>query len=224
MTTVFLALGSNLGDRMVNLTQALTLLPPQITLEKASRVFETPPWGVTDQPAFLNMVVSAETSLAPLDLLDRLKFLEEKIGRQKSIRYGPRTIDLDILFYNGIVYHNPRLDIPHLRVPERAFVLVPMTDLASDLEHPVLHQTIQQLAVKVDSAGINPVTTIENNPPGEISLALQAQPVLLERYQHLPPSHQWEYLKYILEARKPVTRQRRLQAMAAKLSGSKDQS
>jgi 2-amino-4-hydroxy-6-hydroxymethyldihydropteridine diphosphokinase len=217
MTTVFLALGSNLGDRQLYLTQALTLLPPEIAVERFSPIYETPPWGFADQPPFLNMVCQAETGLAPLELLDRLKFLEEKIGRQKTLRYGPRTIDLDILIYDSVVYHHPRLDIPHPRLAERAFVLLPLADLAPEFEHPALHKSIRDLLAQVDRAGIAPVARDESDAPAEIYAWLKTQSEVRSLYQNLPPSHQREYLKHILSARKPATRQRRLQQMADQL-------
>ena len=136
MARVYLALGTNLGERMLNLAQALALLPPEVTILRSSPVYETPPWGVTDQPAFLNMVCEAETALEPLALLDRLKALEEKMGRQSSVRFGPRLIDLDILFYDDLVYHDERLEIPHPRLAERAFVLVPLAESGAGPDAP----------------------------------------------------------------------------------------
>jgi len=210
MSRVYLALGTNLGDRMLNLAHALTLLPPAVKLLRCSRVYETLPWGYLDQPDFLNMVIEGETELEPLQLLEQLKFLEEKIGREKSVRYGPRLIDLDILFSDDLQLHSERLDIPHPRLAERAFVLVPLADLAPDLEYPVTHETIRELLAKVDRSGISAVTTAEDTAPGDIALALQSHSGALARYQRIPPSHQREYLKHIQEARKPATRQRRI--------------
>lgn len=218
MSRVYLALGANLGDRMLNLAHALTLLPPAVKLLRCSRVYETPPWGYLDQPNFLNMVSEGETTLEPLDLLERLKFLEEKIGRKKSVRYGPRLIDLDILFMDNLQLHSERLDIPHPRIPERAFVLTPLADLVPDLVHPVTRTTIRELLSRVDSSGITPATTPEDAAPGDIALALQSHPPALERYHQLPPSHQREYLKHIQEAHKPATRQRRITWMIDRLT------
>jgi 2-amino-4-hydroxy-6-hydroxymethyldihydropteridine diphosphokinase len=182
-------------------------------------VYETPPWGYTDQPAFLNMVSEAETALEPLALLDRLKALEEKIGRQSSVRFGPRLIDLDILFYADQVVQSDRLEIPHPRLAERAFVLVPLADLAPNLIHPVSRQTISTLLARVDQGGIIRVTTKDDHPPAEVCEYLQSHIPGLQLFQRLPPSHQREWLSYVLEARKPATRQRRLEKMAAQLGG-----
>ena len=218
MSRVYLALGANLGDRMLNLAHALTLLPPAVKLLRCSRVYETPPWGYLDQPDFLNMVIEGETTLEPLVLLDRLKLLEEKIGRKKSERYGPRLIDLDILLYDDLQLQSERLEIPHPRLSERAFVLAPLADLAPDLEHPITHATVRELLAKVDRSGISAVTTAEDAAPGDIALALQSHPLALERYLRLPPSHQREYLKHIQEAHKSVTRQRRITWMIDRLT------
>jgi 2-amino-4-hydroxy-6-hydroxymethyldihydropteridine diphosphokinase len=151
---VYLALGTNLGDRAGNLRRALKGLPPGVTVLEGSPVYETPPWGVTDQPAFLNMVVRCRTSLPPLALLQRLKRLEKRLGRQPSVRYGPRLIDLDILFYADLVLDTPQLTIPHARLHERAFVLVPLCDLDPDFIHPRLGRTVRQLLAGVDTQGV----------------------------------------------------------------------
>lgn len=218
MSRVYLALGANLGDRMLNLAHALTLLPPAVMLQRCSRVYETPPWGYLDQPDFLNMVIVGETTLEPLVLLDRLKLLEEKIGRKKSERYGPRLIDLDILFFDDLQLQSERLEIPHPRLAERAFVLVPLADLAPDLMHPATHQTVHDLLAQVDRSRIAVVTTVDDAAPGDIGLALQRHPAALDRYLRLPPSHHREYLKHIQEARKPATRQRRIAWMIDRLT------
>ncbi len=151
---VYLALGTNLGDRAANLCAAISALAPQVKVQAVSRVYETPPWGVLDQPAFLNQVLAGETPLAPQELLQHLKELEERLGRQPGVRYGPRLIDLDILFYDDLVLHVPGLDIPHPRLVERAFVLVPLADLAPDLRHPGSGRTIRDILQQVDAHGI----------------------------------------------------------------------
>jgi 2-amino-4-hydroxy-6-hydroxymethyldihydropteridine diphosphokinase len=154
---VFLALGTNLGDRLGNLRAAIAALPPVVTVLDQSPVYETAPWGVTDQPAFLNMVVKGKTLLAPAALLARLKHLEIELGRIPSKRYGPRQIDLDILFYADLILATPALNIPHPGLQERAFVLVPLADLAPDFVHPVLGKPIHTLLAAVDRSGVKRV-------------------------------------------------------------------
>jgi 2-amino-4-hydroxy-6-hydroxymethyldihydropteridine diphosphokinase len=151
---IFLALGSNLGDRRGNLQAALAALVPQVRLRRASPVYETPPWGYTDQPAFLNQVVEVETDLDPWELLAYLKEIERQLGRRPSIRNGPRVIDLDILFYNDRIIDMPGITVPHPRLHERGFVLAPLADLAPDFRHPVLNKNVRQLLAQVDTAGI----------------------------------------------------------------------
>jgi 2-amino-4-hydroxy-6-hydroxymethyldihydropteridine diphosphokinase len=119
-----------------------------------SPVYETPPWGVADQPAFLNMVIKGETFKRPEALLQHLKLLENRLGRIPSIRYGPRKIDMDILFYGMLILDKPELAIPHPHLHERAFVLVPMADLAPELIHPIFGVTIRQLLAEVDTTGV----------------------------------------------------------------------
>jgi len=154
--TVYLALGGNLGDRLASLRAALDALPPDVAVLAESRVYETPPWGYTDQPAFLNMAVKAQTSLSPQALLDYLKAIEARLGREKSLRWGPRLIDLDILFYDNLALDTPPLIIPHPRLHERGFVLAPLADIAPDLLHPTLGCSVRSLLADVDLAGIHP--------------------------------------------------------------------
>ncbi len=154
MPVIYLALGTNLGKRTANLRRAIQALPPVITVLAESPVYETPPWGVTNQPDFLNMVLKGETRLAPLELLQVLKQIESELGRVPTIRYGPRLIDIDILFYDDCILDTPELTIPHPRLHERAFVLVPLNDLAPALVHPVLGKPVSALLAEVDTKGI----------------------------------------------------------------------
>lgn len=151
---IYLALGTNLGDRFANLQAAIAALPPAVRVLAQSPVYETPPWGLTGQPAFLNMVLKGETALAPVELLKRLKLLETGLGRLPAVRWGPRRIDMDILFYDKLILDTPELTIPHPHLHERAFVLVPLADLAPDLVHPLLSATIKQLRSAVDTTGV----------------------------------------------------------------------
>ena len=142
---IILSLGTNLGDREANLRNAIPALAPTVRVTRESRVYETAPWGFEDQPSFLNMGVEGETDLPPLELLKFLKTLETELGRTPTFRYGPRLIDLDILFYDDLILQTPELTIPHPKLHERAFVLMPLVDLAPDFVHPVLQWTIADL-------------------------------------------------------------------------------
>jgi len=152
--TIFLALGTNLGDRPENLETAIECMSPGLIVQKRSSIYETPPWGFTEQPSFLNMVVQAETRFSPWKLLKTIKKLEGGMGRLPTFRNGPRLIDIDILFYDDITSEQPGLVIPHPCIPERAFVLVPLAEIAPDYLHPVLQVTIHDLLTRVDSQDI----------------------------------------------------------------------
>lgn len=157
---VYIALGTNLGDRLGNLRAAIHALAPDVTVLAESHIYETPPWGYEDQPPFLNMVVKAETDLEPGALLKHLKRLETDLGREKSIRWGPRLIDLDILFFDDRVIQSPPLVIPHPRLHERGFVLVPLADVAPEFIHPVLGKRVWELLTGVDLSGMRPLPAL----------------------------------------------------------------
>lgn len=153
---IYLGLGTNLGDRAANLQAACLALPPAVRVRATSPIYETAPWGFSAQPDYLNQVVEAETDLEPLALLAHLKALETSLGRAKTFRFGPRLIDLDILLYDALVLTLPELTIPHKFLIHRAFVLVPLADLAPTLTHPLTHQTITELLAAVDRSGVVP--------------------------------------------------------------------
>jgi len=145
MARVFLALGTNLGDLPVNLAKAITMVAEFSTVVQRSPIYETAPMYLTDQPRFLNMAVEIETDLDPGDLLKRLKQVETDLGREPGVRYGPRVIDLDILLYDDQVLNAPNLKIPHPGIPERAYVLRPLCDIAPQVVHPVSGRTMETL-------------------------------------------------------------------------------
>ena len=151
---IYLALGSNLGDRLANLKQAVTSLSPQVEVKARSRVYETPPWGYADQPVFLNMVIKGNTYLEPERLLKHLKRLEVALGRVPGFQNGPRLIDIDILFYDEVVLDTPPLSLPHPHLHERGFVLMPLNDIAPDLTHPTLGRTVHEMLGSSDTNGI----------------------------------------------------------------------
>ena len=158
---VYLALGTNLGDREANLREARAALNPHVQLEAASPIYETEPWGISDQPRFLNQVICGQTHLSPRDLLDFLKKLEAQLGRKTGVRYGPRLIDLDILFFGSQILESTDLVIPHPHLQDREFVLVPLADLAPDLIHPRLKQSITALLTRLASTGMPAIHPIE---------------------------------------------------------------
>ena len=153
--TTYLSLGTNLGDRLANLAAARSALEPLIHLTRCSSIYETTPWGVTDQPDFLNQVVQAQTRLHLHGLLSRLKSIEVDLGRLPTFHYGPRLIDIDILLYADWVIDSPVLTIPHAHLTERAFVLVPLTEIAPDLCHPVTGELMAEVLTRLDLKGIS---------------------------------------------------------------------
>src|SRR5215472_9513396 len=143
---IYLSLGSNLGDRAANLERAIEALAAiGVRVLRRSSIYETEPVDFIAQPWFLNCVVEAETLLLPRQLLIELQAIERKLGSQKVVPRGPRIIDLDILFYGSAVIHAAGMEIPHPRLTERQFVLVPLAEVAPELRHPVLHATAVEL-------------------------------------------------------------------------------
>jgi len=142
--TVYLALGSNLGDRQANLRRALNLLSPAVTFAGLSPVYDTAPVGIPSQPRFLNMVARGKTALTPPALLTLAKSIEKQMGRKPGPPNSPRPLDIDILFYGDSVIGTPSLTVPHPRIAERAFVLAPLADIAPALKHPVAGKTARQ--------------------------------------------------------------------------------
>ncbi len=153
MKRIYLSLGSNIGDREANLRKAVEGLEAlDVHVLRASRIYETEPVDYVDQAWFLNQVVEAETALFPMQLLIRIARIERELGRTRTVPKGPRTLDIDILFYAEAVVHTARLEIPHPRMAERRFVLLPLAELAPDLRHPVTGLSVRQMLQKAPAA------------------------------------------------------------------------
>jgi 2-amino-4-hydroxy-6-hydroxymethyldihydropteridine diphosphokinase len=160
---VYIALGSNLGDRAGMLERAIAAMNSAgISVVRQSSLYVTEPVGAPGQGWFLNAVVEAETSLLPLQLLHALLKIERELGRRRLTPHGPRAIDLDILFYGSSVIRSRDLEVPHPRLTERRFVLIPLAQLAPDLRHPVSHKSINQLLAETpDRSEARPWHTAE---------------------------------------------------------------
>jgi 2-amino-4-hydroxy-6-hydroxymethyldihydropteridine diphosphokinase len=159
MALVYLSLGSNVGDRAVVLRRAIAGLPAATRgrVLRVSRLYETAPWGVRNQPPFLNLALALDTPLAPLDLLAALKEMEAAAGRTAGPRWGPRPLDIDILLYDQLVQNDPALIIPHPRLRERRFVLQPLADIWP-AGTPLLGQSLPALLRAVADQEVTPVS------------------------------------------------------------------
>src|SRR5215208_1080314 len=155
--TVYIGLGSNLGDRVVNLREAGQRLGAVVKIEKASQLYVAAPMGYVHDDAFVNAVIRGTTTLKPLELLQIMQAIESAMGRRSGVQYGPRPIDLDLLFYEAVQMETRKLTVPHPRIAQRAFVLKPLAEIAPQFMHPVLYYTISQLlqdAEEVDQVQI----------------------------------------------------------------------
>ena len=143
--TVYIGLGSNLGDRVANLREAGHRLGALVKIENASQLYVAAPLGYVRDDAFVNAVIRGTTTLKPLELLEMMQAIEAAMGRRSGVQYGPRPIDLDLLFYEAVQMETRKLTVPHPRIAQRAFVLKPLAEIAPELMHPVLYYTIAQL-------------------------------------------------------------------------------
>lgn len=160
MSTVVLSLGANLGDREAALQSVLDAMPGSFHNIRCSRVYETPPWGITDQPAFLNAVVVADTSLSPAQVLEFAQQCEQAAHRTHDLRWGPRTLDVDVIAYDAVRQNDPRLTLPHPLAHERAFVLLPLLEVEPDFFF-VDHGFARDLLNRLGADGITPAGELE---------------------------------------------------------------
>jgi 2-amino-4-hydroxy-6-hydroxymethyldihydropteridine diphosphokinase len=159
MNKAYLLTGGNEGDRFLHMQQAQTnieLICGQLLL--VSSIYETAPWGKNDQPDFLNQVILIDTKFSPEELLKSILLIEEKDGRKRTAKNAPRTIDIDILFYNALILEKPGLTIPHPRIAIRRFVLEPLNEISPEFIHPVIGKTIRELLLECkDELGVKKI-------------------------------------------------------------------
>lgn len=156
MTVAYISLGSNMGDKVESLKQAVQLLTTTVGIKvtAVSSIYDTDPVGFEEQDVFMNIVVEVETSLSALDLLQKCQIIEQELKRVRVIRWGPRTMDLDIILFGDEIYESEMLTVPHVRMHERAFVLVPLAEIAPDSRQPVLDKTTDTLLAQLGSQGV----------------------------------------------------------------------
>ncbi len=148
---IYLSLGSNVGNRQAQLEKALAMLPEVQDKRSSCRVlhispcYETTPWGVLEQPNFLNLAVEIETAMTPLEFLRHVKWVESALGRELGLRWGPRAIDIDMVLWHALVLETPELILPHVAFRERRFVLTPLADIAPEAQDPVTGRTVREL-------------------------------------------------------------------------------
>ncbi len=150
MNKAYLLIGGNMGNRLQNLGRSVQLLQQYGEIVKLSDHYETAAWGKTDQPAFLNQALLLHTPLSARALLQTILQIEEQLGRKREEKYGPRIIDMDILFFNNDIIDEPGLKVPHPEIPNRRFVLAPMQEIAGSLVHPILGKTIATLLLETN--------------------------------------------------------------------------
>ncbi|GAB3748094.1 2-amino-4-hydroxy-6-hydroxymethyldihydropteridine diphosphokinase [Spirosoma pomorum] len=151
---IYLLLGANLGNRVVTLKQATNLINDRVgVVVRESALYETAAWGVTDQPSFLNQVLAVETELKPEELLRQTQVIEQELGRVRLEKWGVRVIDIDVLYYDQLVWQTTTLTIPHPYLHQRRFTLVPLAEIAPDFVHPILKKSNQELLTEVVDSG-----------------------------------------------------------------------
>lgn len=147
---VYLLLGSNLGNRKEILDKAIEMLSQKIgVIISQSKDYETKPWGVTDQPDFLNLAISVYTTLKPLEILEQTQAIENQLGRVRKEKWGARLIDIDMMFYGNEIIDEPNLKVPHPLMQERDFALIPLAEIAPDFVHPVLRKTVLEILLGI---------------------------------------------------------------------------
>lgn len=178
--TAYIGLGANQGNRLANLLQALQYLRARMTIEKHSSYYETAPVGYTEQPNFMNMACRVSTELAPEDLLRFFKRIEKRMGRRTNFRNSPRPIDIDILLYDDLVFETEALSIPHPRLHERAFALVPLSEIEPGLVHPVLGESVETLLGRLSDLGVIK-KSLQLRPTHDVQQDKPCVPVRLSR-------------------------------------------
>ena len=149
-----LSLGSNVGDRLNYLTLSKTAIQNYLgSILLSSNIYETEPWGIDNQDSYLNQVVAVQTNQTPNDLLDNIHLIERELGRIRRVHYGPRTIDIDILYYGERIIDLENLKIPHPHIQKRRFILVPLSEILPQMQHPLLKKTNQELLDMVKDEG-----------------------------------------------------------------------